>query len=94
MAVDNGHIDIVKDLIAHNADINMKKSNGETAILEAAEKARADMVVLLLEHGAEANDVNDKGNDNLSSNLFKLRKLSNSDSEDTTKVEINFDLLF
>ena len=30
----------------------------------------------------------------ISSNLFKLRKLSNSDSEDTPKVEINFDLLF
>ena len=32
--------------------------------------------------------------DNISSNLFKLRKLSNSDSEDTPKVEINFDLLY
>ena len=30
----------------------------------------------------------------ISSNLFKLRKLSNSDSEGTPKVEINFDLLF
>ena len=29
-----------------------------------------------------------------SSNLFKLRKVSNSISEDTPKVEINFDLLF
>ena len=27
----------------------------------------------------------------ISSNFFKLRKLSNSDSEDTSKVEINFD---
>ena len=31
--------------------------------------------------------------DNISPNLFKLRKLSNSDSGDTPKVEINFDLL-
>ena len=30
----------------------------------------------------------------ISSNLFKLIKLSNSDIEDTPKVEINFDLLF
>ena len=30
----------------------------------------------------------------VSSNLFKLRLLSNSDSEDPPKVEINFDLLF
>ena len=31
---------------------------------------------------------------NLPFNLFKLRKLYNSDSEDTPRVEINFDLLF
>ena len=30
--------------------------------------------------------------DFISFNLFKLRKLSNSDSEDTPKVEINFHL--
>ncbi|HZO91036.1 MAG TPA: ankyrin repeat domain-containing protein [Chthonomonadaceae bacterium] len=44
---------IVKDLLAHGADVNIKLSNGNTVLLLAAPRADADIINALLDHGAD-----------------------------------------
>jgi ankyrin repeat protein len=50
-----GHADVVKLLLEHGADANVKDFNGTPNIVSAATLGHADVVQLLLAHGAEIN---------------------------------------
>lgn len=47
-----GHIDIVKLLIEHGADVNVRSSNGYTPLIAAASEDRSEIARYLIEHGA------------------------------------------
>ena len=51
----NGNIDIVKELLTHNADVNIKNLLGKTALMSAAEEGQLVMVKELLKHNADVN---------------------------------------
>ena len=46
-ACHRGHLEIVKYLIENRADINVKNSNGNTALVEATSKGHLEIVKLL-----------------------------------------------
>lgn len=48
-----GRVDMVRLLIDHGADVNLKSSQGKTALDWANEKGHADVAATLREHGAE-----------------------------------------
>lgn len=48
-----GHMDHIKNLIAHGNDINTRNLRGQTPLLLAAEMGNSEVVQLLLENGAE-----------------------------------------
>jgi len=55
---DMGHIDIVRILIGHGADVNAKnerKKGGSYALIDASEQGHIDIVKILIEHGADVN---------------------------------------
>ena len=57
-ATEHGHIEIVKLLLDHSADVNAKATVNWTALMAASRGGHAEIVRLLLDHGA---DVNVKG---------------------------------
>lgn len=56
------YLDIVKYLIDHKVDINLKMNDGMTALMFACEQNKLGVVKILVEYGA---DVNLKNNKNL-----------------------------
>ena len=65
-AVNNEHIEMVKDLINSKADVNWKDGFNSTALMYAAAKGNLEMVNLLLANGADATANDGKGNTVLS----------------------------
>ncbi len=59
-AVAGNHYDIASKLIEAGADVNMKQAGGFTALMGAAQNGNAQIVQLLLEHGADINARVDK----------------------------------
>ena len=55
LASQNGHCDLVRQLLERGADVNAAKQNGGTALILASHKGYSDVVKLLLEWGAEVN---------------------------------------
>lgn len=56
-AADKGHLDVVRVLVEHKADVNVKDSfYGISAIFWAAQRRRADVMGVLLDAGAEGAD--------------------------------------
>ena len=53
VAVRHGHIEILKQLIAAEADVNQRDVDGWTALHWAAQGGHADVCRLLLDHHAE-----------------------------------------
>ncbi len=53
--IHNGHIDVLKMLLAHGADVNMQDAYGRTALMEAADLDWLEIVLFLLENGADIN---------------------------------------
>src|SRR5712691_9403969 len=47
-----GHIDLVRLLIEHGADVAAQSKNGMTPLHEASEAGHVDVARLLIEHGA------------------------------------------
>ena len=52
-AIENEQIEAVNRLLLHNADVNIKLTNGETAIERAIEKKNIDIVRSLMAYGAQ-----------------------------------------
>ncbi|RMD79282.1 MAG: ankyrin repeat domain-containing protein, partial [Lentisphaerae bacterium] len=48
----NGHVDVVKILLEHGADVNAKCKKGKTALMFASEKGYQEIVELLKDAGA------------------------------------------
>lgn len=48
-----GHLDIVKYLVAHNAEINLANAYNNTCLMISAYKGHTDVVEFLLSHGAD-----------------------------------------
>lgn len=57
----NGHVDIVKYLIEHGADVNAKDEHGWTLLHFAVAKDNADAMEYLINHGADVNARDDAG---------------------------------
>jgi ankyrin repeat protein len=61
IAVQQGHIQLVKLLLRKGADVNGRGTAGFTPLIEAARRRRADLAKLLLGHGARPNQQSDDG---------------------------------
>lgn len=64
LAADRGDTEVAKILLKHNADVNMKDVNENTALIAAIKSrtlAAADLVSVLMEHGAKMININHKG---------------------------------
>ena len=57
----NGHIEIVKTILDHNANVDIQNDLGETALTFASFNGHIDCVRLLLENGANATLKNKDG---------------------------------
>ena len=55
LAIENGHIDAVKLLIEHGADLTIRDKNGDTYLHCAAEYGQDDIIELLLDSGMNIN---------------------------------------
>ena len=66
-----GHLDIVKELLAHKADPNIKRNDGMTALIFAAQEGHLDIVKELLAHKA---DPNIQRNDGATALIFAAEK--------------------
>ena len=79
-----GHIDVVKALLDHGADINVYATGlgslGKTAIFFACTRCRNDVVRLLLRRGARVTIVNNKGQ--------TVRSLAATHLDKETRLEI------
>ena len=60
-AAEDGHVEVVRLLLEHGADINAPSKYGSTAWNFAAWGGHVEVVRLLLEHGADINAQNDDG---------------------------------
>lgn len=60
-AASAGHVDIVKLLINHNADVNAQSSSGNTPLMYACAGGHEDVVLVLLGAGANVEDHNENG---------------------------------
>lgn len=60
-AVAGGNVEIVRDLLAHGADIHARQDLGFTALHGAAVEGGEAMITLLLAHGADRAVKNDAG---------------------------------
>lgn len=56
-----GHVDIVRLLIAHGADVNAVSSSGNTPLMYACAGGHEECVRALLENGANVEDHNENG---------------------------------
>ena len=61
-ATEHGHIEIVKLLLGHSADVNAKATLNWTALMAASRGGHTEIVRLLLDHGADVNIKNNIGN--------------------------------
>ena len=61
VAADRGYLRIVKFLLKHGANPNMKNDYGNTPLHDAAAFGHREVVKLLLEHGADPNIKNNDG---------------------------------
>ncbi|KAH7350388.1 ankyrin repeat protein, partial [Pyrenochaeta sp. MPI-SDFR-AT-0127] len=55
------HIDAIKLLLRHSADLDANDDNGNTPLHDAAAEGVEEAVKLLLDYGAEVNVPNDDG---------------------------------
>lgn len=60
-AVAGGSIEIVRDLLAHGADVHARQDAGFTALHGAAAEGGEEVIRLLLDHGADPAAKNDAG---------------------------------
>ncbi|KAL5283184.1 ANKRD17 family protein [Megaselia abdita] len=60
-AASAGHLDIVKLLIAHNADVNAQCATGNTPLMFSCASGHVEVVKELLKHGANVEDQNENG---------------------------------
>lgn len=65
VAIMNGRVDAVRDLLILNADINLTNLDGETALHLAAYEGRVDLVRMLLDRGADLNLLDENDNNAL-----------------------------
>jgi ankyrin repeat protein len=70
LAAGGGHLEIVRLLLAHGADLNPVSADG-SALLMAAYGGRETTVALLLEHGADPNVASKSGETPLMAAAFK-----------------------
>ncbi|KAL8615406.1 hypothetical protein ACOMHN_036226 [Nucella lapillus] len=56
-----GHLDIVKTLVSHGADVHAKSSNGSSAIRSASYRLQTGVVRVLLQAGADVHSPNADG---------------------------------
>jgi len=54
-AVKKNNIEMVRECLEHGANANQKGKNGRTALIRAVENNRNDIVLLLINHGADVN---------------------------------------
>ncbi|XP_043657224.1 ankyrin repeat and KH domain-containing protein mask isoform X5 [Drosophila teissieri] len=60
-AASAGHLDIVKLLLNHNADVNAHCATGNTPLMFACAGGQVDVVKVLLKHGANVEEQNENG---------------------------------
>ena len=60
-AASAGHVDIIRLLISHNADVNAQSSTGNTPLMYACAGGHVDAVKELLVSGANVEDHNENG---------------------------------
>lgn len=60
-AASAGHVDIVKLLLAHGADVNAESSSGHTPLMWACAQGHEAVVTALLEGGAKVEAHNENG---------------------------------
>ncbi|XP_025832280.1 ankyrin repeat domain-containing protein 17 isoform X2 [Agrilus planipennis] len=60
-AASAGHLDIVRLLVAHGADVNAQSSSGNTPLMYGCAGGHTEVVKFLLEHGANVEDHNENG---------------------------------
>lgn len=60
-AASAGHVEIIRLLIQHNADVNAQSSTGNTPLMYACAAGRVDAVKELLAAGANIEDHNENG---------------------------------
>jgi serine/threonine-protein phosphatase 6 regulatory ankyrin repeat subunit B len=60
-AASEGHVEIVKLLVAAKVDVNAKDKDGTTALMAASARGHVDAVIQLLEAGASVNEQNNDG---------------------------------
>jgi ankyrin repeat protein len=56
----NGHIEIVKHLVEHGADVNISTDKKVTLLHIASEKGHTEIVKHLVEHGVDVNICRDE----------------------------------
>ncbi len=61
MAVQNNHIEIVKILLDHGADTEIKTYSGVTTLHRAVQDNNIEILKMLLQYGANPNVINNKG---------------------------------
>ena len=59
--ISNGSAPLVTQLLAHGANPNLPRENGETPLMTAARLGRPDLMKLLLRKGAKVNARTDDG---------------------------------
>lgn len=60
-AAHNGHVEALKILIAHGANIEQKRFKGETALWFAAQKGQLETLKILADKGADINTIGRDG---------------------------------
>ncbi|XP_037909760.1 ankyrin repeat and KH domain-containing protein mask isoform X3 [Hermetia illucens] len=60
-AASAGHVDIIRLLISHNADVNAQCATGNTPLMFACAGGHVEAVKELLKHGANVEDQNENG---------------------------------
>ena len=60
-AASSGHLEIVKLLISHCADVNSQSSSGNTPLMYACASGHSEIVRVLLEANANVEDHNENG---------------------------------
>jgi len=60
-AVVNGHLEIVKELMAAGAHINERSRHNRTPLMHAAKHGHTDIVIYLIQYGADISLVDRNG---------------------------------